>query len=125
MVVIFTLFIGKQGTTRETVLLRLCKIGFLLQPSSVTKRSLTLSANSVNLESMLMASCPDYHILKYANRPSLLQFRKEWEALRVACLTKNIPDLFRFLASCITCVVVVLRFDHRVVKALQHLSSLP
>lgn len=48
-----------------------------------------------------------------------LEFREEWDSIRMFCFTLRMDNVFRCLPTILTCMAVILQFDFKVVRALQ------
>lgn len=53
----------------------------------------------------------------------ILRFRKQSDALRVACFDSSIGNYFGFLSTAITWAAVILQFDYKVVHEIQSLAK--
>lgn len=52
----------------------------------------------------------------------VLQFREDWDSLRVACFIFSKENILKFLSTMVTCVAVVMQFDFKVSRALATLA---
>lgn len=125
MVVLFTFkqAVGTQYTSVETAILVVCQCSYLFQLFSVARKGSALAAHGFRLEIRFLKLVPDQTAFEHASILTVLRFREEWDVLQVACFTLSISSFLRFLASCVTCIAVVLQFDSKVVGTINRLSA--
>lgn len=110
---------GSSHDSRERVVLLSNVVGIVLQLLVLAVNSSALVATSLRCE---------YHLSKVFRPDSSIELlvfklRDEWDLPKVGYVFLNVSNFLKFLASAVTCIAVILQFDHRVLRKLNSMAA--
>lgn len=116
--------IERKQTLLNAFLLGLC--GFLIVAQILRLACCSSEVIKLCLEQeseLLRRLCRDATLTNTENAAiKLMQFREEWDSLRVGCFVHSLANFLRFVSVLTTCVAVVLQFDFRVMRKISSSS---
>lgn len=115
----FSRLVGSSHDIHVRILLLSNVFCIALQLLVLATRSSALVAISLQSEYYLSRRLrPDSSI-----ELTLFKVRDEWDAPTVWCFSHSVRNFLKFLASAVTCIAVILQFDHRVVRRINSLGA--